>query len=102
MLKMIPDNVQKSLKSDAQDFEKSSKTIYYRQFSWFPHMYTRCENRVETKIEAKTTPNPLKNDTNFEPKNKCNKKQHKNGVETTMCRKVFEKSLKKEAQERRF
>ena len=27
MLKMIPDNVQKSLKSDAPDFGKSSKTI---------------------------------------------------------------------------
>ena len=87
-----------------QTLENQAKPLYCRQFSWFPHMYTRCENRVEKslKIEAKTTPNPLKNDTNFEPKKKCNKKQHKNEVETTMCRKVFEKGLKKEAQERRF
>ena len=87
-----------------QILENQAKPLYCRQFSWFPHMYTRCENRIEKgpKIEAKTTPNPLKNDTNFEPKKKCHKKQHKNEVETTMCRKVFEKGLKKEAQERRF
>ena len=87
-----------------QTLENQAKPLYCRQFSWFPHMYTRCENRVEKgpKIEAWTTPNPLKNDTNFEPKKNALKKQHKNELETTMCRKVLEKCLKKEAQERRF
>ena len=53
-----------------QILENQAKPLYCRQFSWFPHMYTRCENRIEKgpKIEAKTTSNPLKNDTNFEPK----------------------------------
>ena len=53
-----------------QTLENQAKPLYCRQFLWFPHMYTRCENRIEKgpKIEAKTTPNPLKNDTNFEPK----------------------------------
>ena len=87
-----------------QILENQVKPLYCRQFSWFPHMYTRCENRIEKgpKIGIKTTPNPLKNGTNFAPKKKCNKKQHKNEVERTMCRKVFEKRLKKEAPERRF
>ena len=87
-----------------QTLENQAKPLYCRHFSWFPHMYTRCENRIEKgpKIEAKTTPNPLKNDTNFEPKKKGNKKQHKHELETTMCRNVLEKGLKKEAQERRF
>ena len=87
-----------------QILDNQAKPLYCRQFSWVPHMYTRCENRIEKglKIEAKTTPNPLKNGTNFVLKKKCNKKQHKNEVERTMCRKVFEKGFKKEAQERRF
>ena len=87
-----------------QTLENQAKPLYCRQFVWFPHMYTRYENRLEKgpKIEAQTTPNLLKNNTNFEPKKECNKKQHKNELETTMCRKVLEKGLKKEAQERRF
>ena len=87
-----------------QTLENQAKPLYCRHFSWFPHMYTRCENRVEKgpKIEAKTTPNPLKNDTNFEPKKNAIKNKKKNELETTMCRNVLEKGLKKEAQERRF
>ena len=86
-----------------QTFKNQAKPIYCSQFLWFPHMYTRCENRTTKgpKIETKTTPNPLNNDTNFEPKKQCNKKRHKNELETTMCRKIVEKGPKKDAQKQR-
>ena len=53
-----------------QTLKNQAKPLYCRQFLWFPYVYTRCENRFEKapKIVAKTTPDPLKNDTNFEPK----------------------------------
>ena len=71
-----------------QTLENQAKPLYCRHFSWFPHMYTRCENRVEKgpKIEAKTTPNPLKNDTNFEPK----KKATQNNTNTNLKRQCAE------------
>ena len=76
-----------------QTLENQAKPLYCRQFSWFPHMYTRCENRVEKgpKIEAKTTPNPLKNDMNFEPK----KNAPKNNTKTNLKRQCAEKSSKR-------
>ena len=83
--------------------KNQEKPLYCRRFLWVSHMYTRCENRIEKgfKIEAQTTPNPLKNGTNFEPKQKYNKNIDKNQLETTMCRKVIEKGPTKKAQERR-
>ena len=95
---MIPDNVQKSLKSVPQILENQAKSLYCCQFSWFPHMYTRCENRVEKgpKIEAKTTPNPLKNDTNFEPK----KNAIKNNPKTKLKRQCAEKCSKRVSKKR--
>ena len=71
-----------------QTLENQAKPLYRRQFSWFPHMYTRCENRIEKgpKIEAKTTPNPLKNDTNYEPK----KNATQNNTKTNLKRQCAE------------
>ena len=76
-----------------QTLENQAKPLYCRQFSWFPHMYTRCENRVEKslKIEAKTTPNLLKNDTNFEPKQNA----IKNNTKTKLKRQCAEKCSKR-------
>ena len=81
-----------------QTLENQAKPLYCRQFSWFPHMYTRCENRVEKslKIEAKTTPNPLKNDTNFEPK----KNAIKNNTKTKLKRQCAEKCSKRVSKKR--
>jgi len=81
-----------------QILENQAKPLYCRQFSWFPHMYTRCENRVEKgpKIEAKTTPNPLKNDTNFEPK----KNAIKNNTKTKLKRQCAEKCSKRVSKKR--
>ena len=81
-----------------QILENQAKPLYCRQFSWFPHMYTRCENRVEKgpKIEAKTTPNPLKNDTNFEPK----KNAIKNNTKTELKRQCAEKCSKRVSKKR--
>ena len=79
--------------------KNQAKPLYRRQFLWFSHIYTRCGNPIEkgNNIEAQTTPNPLKNDTKFEHQKQSNKKRHKNELETTMCRKVLEKGLKKNA-----
>ena len=81
-----------------QILENQAKPLHCRQFSWFPHMYTRCENRVEKgpKIEAKTTPNPLKNDTNFEPK----KNAIKNNTKTKLKRQCAEKCSKRVSKKR--
>ena len=45
MLKMIPDNVQKSLKSDAPDFGKSSKTCL---FCLFDQVVATCPSYITT------------------------------------------------------
>ena len=78
--------------------ENQAKPFYCRQFSWSPHMYTRCENRIEKgpKIEAKTTPNPLKNDTTFEPK----KNAIKNNTKTKLKRQCAEKCSKRVSKKR--
>ena len=81
-----------------QTFENQAKPLYCRQFLWFPHMYTRCKNRIEKgpTIAAKTTPNPLKNDTNFEP----NKNATKNKTKTTLKRQCAEKCSKRVSKKR--
>ena len=81
-----------------QTLENQAKPLYCRQFLWFPHMYTRCENRIEKdpKIEAKTTPNPLKNDINFEPK----KNATKNNEKTNLKRQCAEKCSKRVSKKR--
>ena len=80
-----------------QILENQAKPLYCRQFSWFPHMYTRCENRVEKgpKIEAKTTPNPLKNDTNSEPKKNAIKTTQKRGWNDNVPKSVRKGSQKR-------
>ena len=78
--------------------ENQAKPLYCRQFSWFPHMYTRCENRIEKgpKIGARTTPNPLKNDINFEPK----KNATKNNTKTNLKRQCAETCSKRFSKKR--
>ena len=84
-LKTIPHNVQKSLKSDAPDFEKSRNTVV--DLCGFSPMYTRCGNGLEkgTQTDVKITLNPLENNTKFEATKHCNEKRHKNELETTLC-----------------
>ena len=71
--------MQKSSKSDTPDFEQSNKTTELQLFFVVSHMYTRCENRNEncSKIETKTTPNPLENDTQYEPQKGTSKNDTK-------------------------
>ena len=79
-----------------QTLENQAKPLYCRHFSWFPHMYTRCENRIEKgpKIEAKTTPNPLKNYTNFEPKTNAIKNKKKTNLKR-QCAETCSKRVSK-------
>ena len=81
-----------------QTLKNQVKPLYYHQFVWFSHMYTRCENRIEkgSKIETKTTPNPLKNDTNFEPK----KNATKNNTKTNLKRQCAETCSKRVSKKR--
>ena len=80
--------MQKSSKSSAQDLEKSSKTILISlNFVVFTHVHKmRDSNKNSSKIKAKTIPNPLKFDADFDA-NFCVDKKYDtlSNLDTNMC-----------------
>ena len=81
-----------------QTLKYQAKPLYCRRCLRFSHMYTGCKNRIEkrVKIEAQTTSDPFKNDTNFEPK----KNTTKNDTKTNLKRQCAEKCSKRVSKKR--